>query len=257
MGLEQATVTESALANMPEVVQRYMRFMGVVGRPRDWSVLAHLKGQFRPSPELPWMQAECFQYDNALEVARFFYMRIMFYGVLPVYARDVYLHGSGHMQGKALNVATVVDEKGPEIAIGELVTFLNDAILLAPSMLIGLATTWKQLDADRFEVGLRNESHAVRAQVTVDADGAPRTFVTTDRFLQDPYDPAHPLVRAPWSTPIDGYQLAAGRPIPTSAQAQWHLPKGDFAYARLAFEASELSFNVAPNGRSDHVRASA
>ena len=42
-----AIVTDADLAGLPDVVQRYLRFMGVVGRPRDWSLRAHFVGRFR------------------------------------------------------------------------------------------------------------------------------------------------------------------------------------------------------------------
>ncbi|HET6150805.1 MAG TPA: DUF6544 family protein, partial [Polyangia bacterium] len=69
---------------------------------------------------------------------------------------------------------------------------------------------------------------------------------TTDRFLEDPYDPGHHLVRARWSTPIDGWQEVNGRRLPTSGRAVWHLPQGDFTYVEMAFSPQGVAFNVPP-----------
>jgi hypothetical protein len=40
-----APVTDDDLARLPGVVQRYLRFMGVVDRPRDWSFRARFAGR--------------------------------------------------------------------------------------------------------------------------------------------------------------------------------------------------------------------
>jgi hypothetical protein len=45
-------VTEAELAELPEVVRRYLRFMGTVGRPRIWSFRANIAGKFRLWPWL-------------------------------------------------------------------------------------------------------------------------------------------------------------------------------------------------------------
>ena len=37
-------------ASLPDPAQRYMRFMGVVGRPRDWSFRARLVGGMWSAP---------------------------------------------------------------------------------------------------------------------------------------------------------------------------------------------------------------
>ncbi|MGZ6557791.1 MAG: DUF6544 family protein, partial [Actinomycetota bacterium] len=56
-----APVTEDDLATLPEVVQRYLRAMGVAGRPRDRSFAAHLSGTFRLRPNQSFMPCETWQ----------------------------------------------------------------------------------------------------------------------------------------------------------------------------------------------------
>jgi hypothetical protein len=75
-GGDSQPVSEEDLAGLPATVQRFLRAMGVVGRPRDWSLPAHLTGRFRLQGQGSWMPAEVWQYNSALEVARIFHMRI-------------------------------------------------------------------------------------------------------------------------------------------------------------------------------------
>jgi hypothetical protein len=243
---DSAVVVETDIISLPEPVQRYMRFMGVVGRPRDRSFRAHMTGTFRTTPEQAWAPMEAWQYDSRTEIARLFYLKVRMFGFVPVLGRDTYLGGQGRMLIRPLDLFTVSDARGDKVDISELVTYLNDAILLAPSFLLGPETTWSAAGPDAFDVAFTYAGHTVTAQVSLDERGAPRDFSTTDRFVQDPFDPQHPFVRARWTTPIDGWQLAGGRPIPTSGRAIWHLPQGEFAYVGMRFAASEVAFNVAP-----------
>ncbi len=128
-------VTEGDLKALPEATRRYLGFMGVVGRPRDTSFRLHLRGRFRPSGER-WLDCEVWQYTSQPDVARIFHMRLRVGGVLPVYGRDLFVGGRGRLVIRPLDLFTVVDARGPEFDAGELVTYLNDAVLLAPSMLL-------------------------------------------------------------------------------------------------------------------------
>lgn len=191
-------MTEGEIADLPQVVQRYLRFMGVVGRPRDWSVQAHFIGRFRLRRWLGWMPAEAWQYDFGPNVARMFVMRVRLAGIVPMIGRDTYVDGHGRMIGKLFDRITVVDGRGDELDVGELTTYLNDAILLAPSMLLGAATTWTGVDANSFDVALGDSGRRVSARVFLDDQGAPYDFATTDRFAALPKG----LVRAEWRTPV-------------------------------------------------------
>jgi len=95
-------VTDADLAGLPDVVQQYLRFMAVVGRPRDWSFRARFIGRFRGRPRLGWMPAEAWQYNSGLEIARVFVMRVRLAGIVPMIGRDTYLDGHGRTLGKLL-----------------------------------------------------------------------------------------------------------------------------------------------------------
>lgn len=238
-----AVVTEAQLESLPAPVRRYMRFMGVVGRPRDWSLRARFTARFRLDRGR-WLKCEVLQYDTRLQVSRAFYMQLSLKGLLPVTVRDTYVEGRGTMQAKAFDAFTVVEGKGPEIDVGELVTYLNDAILMAPSLLLGPEVTWREVDANCFDVTLHDRTLSVSARVWLDEQGAPRDFSTTDRFFQMPNGKS---VRTEWRTPVTGFQAFDGRKLPRHAQAVWQLPDGPFAYADFSVDPSQVSFNVPPS----------
>jgi hypothetical protein len=240
-----APVTEADLDPLPEAARRYLRFMRVVGRPRDWSFRVRATGRFRRSLEEAWMPCEAWQYNTRLAVARIFYLRLRFFGVVPVLGRDTYMNGHGRMLIRPLDLFTIGDGTGEAYDIGELVTYLNDGVMIAPSMLLVPDVRWSEVDSSSFDLSLADHGRTVKARVFIDERGAPVDFETTDRFYSDPKDTAK-TTRCRWTTPIDGMQEAGERMVAATGKATWHPPDGDLTYAELTFDPASLAFNVAP-----------
>jgi len=232
-------------ASLPEPAQRYLRFMKVADRPTDWSFRLGLTGRFRTGPRRPWMPCEAWQYNYRPAITRIFHIRIRFGGIVPVIGRDTYIQGRGRMRIRMAGLFTIADGAGEEYDIGELATYLNDAVMIAPSMLLTPAISWAGVDDSSFAVSLEDHGRKVTAQVFVDEKGAPRDFSTTDRFCFDP-DGSKRLIRARWTTPIAGWEFVDGRPLPLGGQVIWHLPEGPFAYADFRPIPGSLAFNVPP-----------
>ncbi len=121
---------------------------------------------------------------------------------------------------------TVADGSGPEFDVGELTTYLNDALLLAPSMLLTPAATWAAVDDHSFDVSMSDGGISATSRVFVDEQGRMVDFSTTDRWAALP----DRLTRARWTTPIDGWMDHQGRWLPSGGRAIWHLDAGEFEY---------------------------
>ncbi|MGY1638929.1 DUF6544 family protein [Geodermatophilus sp. SYSU D00742] len=235
-------VTEADLVALPPVVARYLRAMGVVGRPRGWSLRAHFTGRFRRGPDQPWLPLDAWQYNSGVEVTRLFRMRLLVARVVPMWGWDTYRAGVGRMLGRALGLVTVADGSGPEFDVGELTTWLNDAVLLAPGMLLHPRTAWEAAGDDGFRVSVTDAGRTVSAEVFLDEAGRPRDFRSEDRWADLPGGP----VRAPWSTPVAGWTVVDGRPRMTGGAAVWHLPGGEYRYAEMTLRSLDLDV---PPGR--------
>ena len=153
---------------------------------------------------------------------------------------DTYRSGSGRMLGKALGLVTVADGSGPEFDTSELTTWLDDAVLLAPGMLLDPRTTWEATGDDGFRLAVTDAGRTVHAEVLLDDDGRPRDFRTEDRWADLPGG----LTRAPWSTPVQGWTVVDGRPRITGGAAVWHLPEGDLRYGEMTLV--DLALDVPP-----------
>ncbi|MEV8436068.1 DUF6544 family protein [Actinosynnema sp. NPDC051121] len=235
-------ITVDDIAHLPEPAQRYLRFTRVPGRPADVSFHATAHGFFRLRPDRNWIACTTEQRNDATDLTRDFRMRLKLAHLVPVRAEDVYRQGHGRMHATALGLLPVADGEGREFDLGELVTFLDDAVLLAPSMLLRLPVEWTAIDEHTFGLALTDHDNTVTARVTVDDRGAPRDFTTEDRWADLPEG----LVRTRWSTPVDGWCLVAGRIRPRRGTAVWHLPEGPFAYAQFDYTGADITYDTVP-----------
>jgi hypothetical protein len=233
-------VTEADLAALPPLAARYLRAMGVVGRPPTWSLRAHVTGRFRLGPDRPWLPMDAWQYSSAVEVARLFRMRLVVARVLPMWGWDTYLTGAGRMRGRALGVVPVVDGSGPEFDTGELTTWLDDAVLMAPGMLLHPRVAWSAGGEDSFRLAVTDAGRTVGAEVFLGDGDLPRDVRSSDRWADLPGG----RVQALWSTPVDGWTGVDGRPRMTGGAAVWHLPEGPYRYAELRL--ADLALDVPP-----------
>jgi len=245
-------VTDEDLAGLPQVAVRYLRRMGVVGRPRDRVLTLHARGRFRPRPRLPWLPYESWQIGTSDPIGRVYRIRVQA-GPVPLVATDRYLDGRGTMHGEVLGLMTVVDAAGPEMDAGELVTWCNDAVLLAPSMLLGGDVRWAALDDHSFGVTVADRGIEVTARVVVDDDGAPTTFETFDRYV----DLGGGLVRTRWSTPVDGWATVDGRLQFVAGSAVWETADGPYEYARTRLGPGDVVRGGAPSTSTPRTPAPA
>jgi hypothetical protein len=234
-------VQDVDLTGLPESAQRYLRRAGVVGRAADWSFVLHSRGRFRLRRGWPAMPCEAWQYNSALAVARVFWMRIDA-GPVTMLGRDSYLDGRGVMRGRLANLVTVAAGSGPEYDVSELVTFLNDAVLFAPSMLLRLPVSWAAAGDQAFDVTLTDRGHRVTARVYLDDHDLPCDFSTDDRYSDTPKGP----VRTRWHTPVEGWRETEGRWLPSLGWAVWDMPDGPLTYAEFTFGPDDIRYNVAP-----------
>jgi hypothetical protein len=235
-------VAPDEIADLPDPVRRYLDFMRVVGQPRVWSFLARFRGRFRLRGR-SWMPADAWQYNCAAPAARLFHMRLDFARVIPMVGKDTYLAGRGGMDGRLLGVIPVARGEGAEFDASELTTYLNDALVLAPSMLLGPSTTWTEVGPDAFDVELTHAGRSVTGRVLVDQRGAMRDFATTDRWADLPDG----LVQARWTTPFDEWETTGPQPLPASGRAVWHLEEGPLTYVEGAFVPGSVERNVRPD----------
>jgi hypothetical protein len=113
-------LTEEDLQPLPELVQNYLKYVGVVGKPRVKNMRVVFKAQMR-SKTRDWFSFEAEQYNFYDQSERLFFLDARLEG-LPTQGYHFYKNGKAGMMIKLLSLFPVVDVKGEELFKAETVT---------------------------------------------------------------------------------------------------------------------------------------
>ena len=229
-------MTDEDLAALPAPVQRYLRFMNVIGRARVHSFRVRFTGAMRTGPEAAWMPSLADQH-SFLPDSRLFVMTAKLGGV-PFEALHVFVGPTATFEVKIASLVRTVDARGPEMDQSETVTMLNDMCLLAPASLVDAPITWTDVGDLTARATFRHAGQTVSAVLTFADDGSLQNFESLDRYRSD--GKVHE--RAHWSTPVSRYGVVNGIKVPQVADARWRSDDVDYSYAR--FEITDIGYNV-------------
>jgi len=223
-------VTEADLAPLPSAVQRYLRFVGVVGRPRPVGFRARMTGRIRASATAPWMPFEAQQVNFYNPPRRYFWMEAT-RGGLAVDGLHAYGESDASMRVRLLSMFPVVDRRGADMMRTETVTILNDMAIFAPAALLDPAIRWRALDASRVEATYTNGPHTIRAVLVFDDAGALVDFWSDDRPALS--EDGRSTVPQRWSTPLRAYQPMGPLRLATRGEGRYAPAAGSYAYLEL------------------------
>lgn len=230
---------ENDLLALPEPVRQYLRFVGALGQPKPQSFSVELKGELRSAADQPWMPFDSVQYNVLNPPTRLFFLRAEMKS-LPVAGYHKYIAGVAKMDIRLLSRFRVQYMDGPEMNVGETVTFLNDMCCLAPVTLIDPRIRWLAVEEDRVQLSFTHAAITVTAWLHFNAAHQLVDFVSEDRAAAQPDGS---LLRVPWSTPLRDYKDIHGYMLPSKAETIYHYPAGAFTYGK--FEVMRVSFDPA------------
>ena len=233
-------LTDVDLAQLPTVVQRYVRLSGAVGQPRVQNFRARFHGQIRSGPDARWMSFTGEQYNFTDQPSRLFLMDASLFGI-PFQALHRFIGPSATMRVKVASVVTMVDAKGPEMDEAETVTLFNDLCVFAPGALIDRGIQWQEIDPHTVSASFTNMSHTIRAVLSFNDRAELTNFVAEGRAAASADGKA--FTKMPWSTPLGDYHQFGSHRLMARGEGIWHAPAGDYSYLR--FDLDAIEYNVA------------
>jgi len=242
-GLEQIQKADSGIladediAHMPEPVQKYLRYVGVVGKEKVKGFSVRIDGSMKPDREKGWAGVNVRQYSFTDKITRLFFIKMNMSG-MPVIGLHAYSDGKATMRVKIAGLFPVVDGKGAEMNQGETVTVFNDMCLLAPATLVDDRIEWEPIDELTAKASFTNEGITISAVLYFNEEGQLINFMSDDRYYS-PTGDTYERVR--WSTPVSQYKNINGFNLPTYGEAIWNFPDGDFCYAK--FYINDIQYN--------------
>ncbi len=231
----ESVIHEDEIRDLPPPLQKWLRWSGVIGRPRLTSVHLIQKGAMRLKPEqtdpmISLSEQLIFPQQNA------FIWRVQTrMAGLPVLGRDMFYEGKGSMWISLAGLIPVVNiAHNSRINQSALQRFLGE-IIWFPSAVLHPSLVWRQIDEHSVEATMNWAGTQGSGVFHFLADGRPYRFVA-HRF-KDVQD-EKPLE---WVADIDVYRDFEGLQIPSRVKATWMLPSGPFTWFEM--EITDARFN--------------
>jgi hypothetical protein len=235
--MDPGLISESDLSHLPELVRKYLKNTGWIGKEKLFNVRIVFEGRMRSKPADSWMNFTSVQYNFFDIPARIFLMKASKMGV-PATGLHIYKDKQASMVIKIASLFKVVDAKGPKMNKGETLMVFNDMYCMAPGTLIGENIYWDVLDPLSVRAKFTNEDLSVTSDLFFNENGDLVNFLSNDKYETTD---GKTYTSFPWSTPIKEYVEINGIRLPSFALTIFHKPEGDFCYGE--FKLKEIEFN--------------
>jgi hypothetical protein len=234
-------LTEADISTLPPPVGKYLRYAGVVGKPKVRDFEVEFSGTIREASTSPWMPFTSEQHNRVDEATRLFFMQARM-KELPVSGFHSFRNGTAYMDIRLLSLFNVQYQSGLEMGIAETVTFFNDMCVMAPATLIDKRIKWLDVVDNSVRAEFRNNGIVVTAWLYFNEEGQLINFVSDDRFASVDGE----MKRFRWSTPLKDYQDFGGVRLASQAEAVYSYPDGDLTYG--VFTLRSIVYNPTPTG---------
>lgn len=233
-------ITEGDLTDVPPVVREWLRSSGVVGQPRMQSVHLFQSGKMKNNRNGAWLPIEAKQWIKRSPPGFIWMAEADVATYLPLFARDKYVNGKGHMLVKLLGIYPVTDSKGMEIDQGSLLRYLAEMVWY-PSVALEEYISWKQIDDNMAKATMHYKGIIASGVFIFNQQGEVTSF-RAERY----YARKGGATLETWVVSVlpDSYKEFQGRRIPTRAEVTWKLDQGDFTWYQLVI--SDVTYNNLP-----------
>jgi len=215
------------IAALPAPVIRYFDFALTQGQPVVTGARIEWDGEFSMRPGR-WSAFTATQHYRVHPPGFVWDARIWMTGILPVLVRDSYADHEGSLRAAIGGIVKVADSRGTvEIAQGELLRYLAEAVWFPTALLPSAGVTWSAIDDDSATARL---SDGVTT-VSLDAHFGTTGEIESLSAIR-PREVRGASVLTPWVAHVGGYAPHDGMMVPTSGDVEWHLPTGALPYWR-------------------------
>ena len=225
-GSSEELFTLEDIALLPPPVKKFFIHCNFIGKPK----MTHMKATFKDvdfslGRGKPTIKIDYVQHNGVTKPQRLAYIDSSLYGI-PFEGFDFFLGGKGSMKGSIAKVFTLFDERGDDMDRACLVTFLAEA-LFVPSAALEPYIRWKAIDDTHAKATIEAYGLSAGGIFTFNEDGSMQSFTTDDR-MATALDGKKERVR--WTAILADYRLQGELLLPTTLQAVWNYPEGDFLY---------------------------
>lgn len=226
---------------LPTPVQRYFRAVLRDGQAMVSGVHVTQRGEFLQDTGKPvWQQFYATQFVTTHPRGFDWDARIRMAPGVEVFVRDAYAFGSGSLRASVLGLVTVADLRDtPEIASGELMRYLAEAVWYPTALLPSQGVRWDAIDDTSSRATLTDGVTTVSLEFRFSTDGLVAAVWAASR-------PRSETESAPWLCRLGSYEARAGMRVPLDGEVEWQMPNGPAPYFRGRLTSIEHEFEPPP-----------
>jgi hypothetical protein len=217
----------AAIDTLPHPVRRYFDFALTQGQPLVRRACIEWEGTFSMRPRR-WSAFTATQHYRVQPPGFVWDARVWMTGVLPVLVRDSYADHEGSLKAAIGGIVKVADARGgAEIAKGELLRYLGEAVWFPTALLPSAGVMWTALDDDSATATLSDGG----TTVSLDAHFGESGEIVSISAMR-PREVRGTSVLTPWVAHLRGYTRRRGMMVPATGDVEWQLPSGSLPYWR-------------------------
>lgn len=211
----------------PSAIQKYIANAGYIGTKKMNSLhMEYLDVDFKQGKNGPSLKIDYIQNNYVKEPARMALILSSMFGI-PFQGYDYYSDGVGGMKGVIAKLLTLFDQKGLEMDVACLVTFLAESMFF-PSVLLQDYISLEEINDHQVKATITFREQKASGIFTFNEKYEMTSFTTKDRAVVNTDGTTE---NVPWTAACDRYVTGAdGIKRPTTFKAIWNYSDGDFIY---------------------------
>lgn len=230
-------ISENNILQLPEIVQKWLKNSGVIGKEDLFSVRLQQKGLLRTKPKSNWMSFEATQYFNPKNPAFIWRTDVKAMPILSMVGRDKLWNGNGEMLIKLAGIIPVVHEgKNHKVNSGTMLRFLSEMCWF-PAAVLNDYIQWETLNETSAKAIFTYNDEVVSGVFSFITTGDLTAFEAT-RY----YGGGTAAKLEKWRIEMTSFKIFDGVKIPNKANVIWKLAAGDFHW--LSLEITDLEYNT-------------
>ncbi len=236
LNIENRTLNESNLSNLPDPVKKWLKNSGVIGKPfisyGKVSQIAEM--QMKPEQD-NWMTAKAIQYTTIDNPAFIWSVDVKMNSLLSFQGRDKFDDGKGEMLIKMNSLFEIVNERGEKLDEGTLQRYLGEMVWF-PSLALSPYIIWEQIDANTAKATMTYKGTTGSGTFYFNSNGDVTEFSAL-RYLGNEKDSK----RYNWEMNILDYKTFEGIKVPAKMTSTWKLDDKDWTWLKL--EVTDIKYN--------------
>lgn len=228
-------ITADNLQHLPPIVQKWMVRSNVVGKPPVQTLCIKQNGLMRTKPNGKWLPFHAEQFINVNNPGFVWTASVNSGFLIPINARDKYLHGHGNMLIKGLYTIPIANSSAPEIDQGTLMRFLAE-IIWFPTAAFAKYIRWEYLSETTARATIENGGISVSGVFSFNSNGDVKGFEGM-RYREI----NHHYELEKWIITIKRNRIFGGFRISDKCEVAWQ--GGSESFKWLEIELSKMRFN--------------